>query len=62
MVPVEVTAFAALAVCMILLVAVTLATSIFPRDSPFLAPLAVPVLAIVVTLAVYVLVTTTRVR
>ena len=61
MVPVETTAFALLAISVILLVTAVLAISIFPRDSPFLAPLAVPVLAIVVILAIYVLVTT-RVR
>jgi hypothetical protein len=61
MVPVEATAFALLALCMVLLVTVVLATTIFPRDSPFLAPLAVPVLALVVILAVYVLLTT-RIR
>jgi hypothetical protein len=59
MVPVEVTAFGLLAVCVILLTAVMFVFLVFPRDAAILARfLLVPALAVVVVLAIYVLVTT----
>ena len=62
MVPIEVTAFGLLAVCVIILALLLFFTLLFPRDSAMLArSVLVPVLVVVVVLAVYVLVTT-RVR
>jgi hypothetical protein len=59
MVPVEVTAFGLLAVCVILLAGVLFVTLVFPRDAAILARyLLVPALVVVVALAIYVLVTT----
>ncbi len=59
MVPVEVTAFALLAICVIVLAAMLFFNLLFPRDAAILArPLLVPALAVVVALAIYVLVTT----
>jgi hypothetical protein len=59
MVPVEATAFALLAICVIVLAALVFFTMLFPRDAAILArPLLVPVLVVVVALAIYVLVTT----
>jgi hypothetical protein len=59
MVPVEVTAFGLLAVCVILLAAILFFNLVFPRDAAILArALLVPALALVVALAIYVLVTT----
>ena len=62
MVPVEATAFALLAVCVITLAGLLFFTMVFPRDAAILArSLLVPALVVVVALAVYVLVTT-RIR
>src|SRR5262249_32966612 len=62
MVPVEATAFALLAICVIILAGLLFFTMVFPRDAAILArSLLVPALVVVVALAVYVLVTT-RVR
>ena len=62
MVPVEVTAFGLLAVCVILLAGVLFFNLVFPRDAAILARyVLVPALAVVVALALYVLVTT-RIR
>lgn len=62
MVPVEVTAFGLLAVCVILLAGVLFVNLVFPRDAAILARFVlVPALAVVVALALYVLVTT-RIR
>jgi hypothetical protein len=59
MVPIEVTAFGLLAVCVILLAAVLFFNLLFPRDAAVRArTLLVPALAVVVILAIYVLVTT----
>jgi hypothetical protein len=59
MVPVEVTAFGLLAVCVILLAGVLFVSLICPRDSARLVRfLLVPTLAVVIVLAIYVLVTT----
>jgi hypothetical protein len=59
MVPVEVTAFGLLAVCVILLACVLFVIVVFPRDAAILARyLLVPALVVVVALAIYVLVTT----
>jgi hypothetical protein len=59
MVPVEVTAFGLLAVCVIVLAVLLFFTLLFPRDSAMLArSLLVPALVVVVVLAIYVLVTT----
>ena len=59
MVPIEATGFALLALCVILLAAVMFFILVFPRDAPVLArPVIVPVLAVVIAIAVYVLVTT----
>jgi hypothetical protein len=63
MVPVEVTAFGLLAVCVILLSCVLFVNLVFPRDAAILARyLLVPALVVVAALAIYVLVTTTRTR
>ena len=62
MVPVEVTAFALLAICVILLAAILFFNLVFPRDAAILARyVLVPALAAVVALALYVLMTT-RIR
>lgn len=62
MVPVEVTAFGLLAVCVILLAGILFVNLVFPRDAAVLARyVLVPALAVVVALALYVLVTT-RIR
>ena len=59
MVPIEATGFALLALSVILLAVVMFVSLVFPRDAPILArPVIVPVLAVVVVLAIYVLVTT----
>jgi len=59
MVPIEVTAFGLLAVCVILLAAVLFFNLLFPHDAAVRArTLLVPALAVVVVLAIYVLVTT----
>jgi hypothetical protein len=59
MVPVEITAFGLLAVCVILLAGVLFVNLIYPRDAARLARFVlVPALAVVVVLAIYVLVTT----
>jgi hypothetical protein len=61
MVPVESTAFALLAVCMILLAAVLFFSLVspFPRDAPMRArSLLLLALAVVAVLSIYVLVTT----
>ena len=59
MVPVEMTAFALLAVSVVLLAAVMFVYLVFPHDAALLARfMLVPVLVVVVVLAIYVLVTT----
>lgn len=59
MVPVEVTAFGLLAVCVILLACVLFVNLVFPRDAAVFARYVfVPTLVVVVALAIYVLVVT----
>ena len=59
MVPVEMTAFALLAVSAILLAVVMFVYLVFPHDAAILARFVlVPVLVVVAVLAIYVLVTT----
>ncbi len=59
MVPIEATGFALLALSVILLAVVMFVSLVFPRDAPILArSVIVPVLAVVVALAIYVLATT----
>jgi len=62
MVPVEITAFGLLAICVIVLAALQLFALLFPRDAALrVRALVIPALAVVVALALYVLITT-RVR
>jgi len=59
MVPVETTAFALLAVCVIVLAVIVFFNLLFPRDAAIRArTILVPALAVVVGLAIYVLITT----
>jgi hypothetical protein len=61
MVPIESTAFALLALCVILLAAVLFFSLVFllPRDAPMRArPLLLVVLTVIAVLSIYVLVTT----
>jgi hypothetical protein len=59
MVPVEATAFALLAVCVIALAVLLFVNLVFPRDAAILARyVLVPALVLVIAMAIYVLVTT----
>jgi hypothetical protein len=59
MVPVEITAFGLLAICVIVLAVLQLFALLFPRDAALrVRTLVIPALAVVVALAIYVFVTT----